>query len=37
LIENVGEEIDSSWDVILSPKIVSTGGIKEISLGEKTC
>jgi hypothetical protein len=37
LVENLGEEIDSSWDVILTPKIMSTGGIKEISIGEKIC
>lgn len=36
-MENLGEEIDSAWDAILTPKITVSAGIKEISLGEKVC
>ncbi len=35
-MENIGEEIDPSWDSILTPKIVSRNGVKEINLGDKS-
>ena len=36
MVENVGEELDPAWDSILTPKITTRNGEKEINLGEKT-